>query len=201
MIYTEDQLVKVNGVILPGVLKSIEVTETAKIDEQEVEGSATKPKQATGYQDATVKIELILDDTAVKTKYQMLAEIRAVFRADGQAVPQPISIVSEDTAAHGVSTVLFKGLTHKAENKSGQLPVTLDFVEYVPQTIQTIKQSSKQSSGSSVSSGDQTPSSAGAGEELAEEYRDYLATKRGLSPAVDDDSPAEEKARIAAAAA
>ena len=201
MIYTEDQLVKVNGVILPGVLKSIEVTETAKIDEQEVEGSATKPKQATGYQDATVKIELILDDTAVKTKYQMLAEIRAVFRADGQAVPQPISIVSEDTAAHGVSTVLFKGLTHKAENKSGQLPVTLDFVEYVPQTIQTIKQSSKQSSGSSASSGDQTPSSAGAGEELAEEYRDYLATKRGLSPAVDDDSPAEEKARIAAAAA
>ncbi len=191
MIYTEDQLVKVNGVILPGVLKSIEVTETAKIDEQEVEGSATKPKQATGYQDATVKIELILDDTATKTKYQMLAEIRAVFRADGQAVPQPIPIVSEDTAAHGVSTVLFKGLTHKAENKSGQLPVTLDFVEYVPQTIQTTKKSSSE----------KAASDAAAGGELTEEYRDYLATKRGLSPAVDDDSPAEGKARIAAAAA
>ncbi|MFR9190651.1 MAG: hypothetical protein ACLVL7_10830 [Anaerotruncus massiliensis (ex Togo et al. 2019)] len=63
MIYTEDQLVKVNGVVLPGLVKSIEVKESAKIDEQEVEGSATKPKQATGYEDAKVNIELILDDT------------------------------------------------------------------------------------------------------------------------------------------
>lgn len=49
MIYTEDQIVKVNGVVLPGLVKSIEVKESAQIDEQEVEGSATKPKQATGY--------------------------------------------------------------------------------------------------------------------------------------------------------
>ena len=32
MIYTEDQLVKVNGVVLPGLVKSIEVKESAKID-------------------------------------------------------------------------------------------------------------------------------------------------------------------------
>lgn len=38
MIYVEDQLVKVNGVVLPGLVKSIEVKESAKIDEQEVEG-------------------------------------------------------------------------------------------------------------------------------------------------------------------
>ena len=48
MIFVEDRLVKVGGVVLPGLLKSIEVTETAKVDEQEVEGSAVKPKQATG---------------------------------------------------------------------------------------------------------------------------------------------------------
>ena len=56
MIYTEDQIVKVNGVVLPGLVKSIEVKESAQIDEQEVEGSATKPKQATGYEDAKVNI-------------------------------------------------------------------------------------------------------------------------------------------------
>ena len=43
MIYIEDELIKLNGVVLPGLVKSIEVTETAKVDEQEVEGSATKP--------------------------------------------------------------------------------------------------------------------------------------------------------------
>ena len=48
MIFIEDERIKLNGVVLPGLVKSIEVTETAKVDEQEVEGSATKPKQATG---------------------------------------------------------------------------------------------------------------------------------------------------------
>lgn len=99
-VYTEDQLVKVNGVVLPGLVKSIEVKESAKIDEQEVEGSATKPKQATGYEDAKVNIELILDDTPTATKYQRLETVRALFRTPGQSVPQPIPIVSEDTAKH-----------------------------------------------------------------------------------------------------
>ena len=68
MIYVEDELIKLNGVVLPGLVKSIEVIETAKVDEQEVEGSATKPKQATGYEDAKVNIELIIDDTPSQTK-------------------------------------------------------------------------------------------------------------------------------------
>ena len=72
MIYVEDQLIKLNGVVLPGVVKSIEVTETAKVDEQEVEGSATKPKQATGYEDAKVNIELIIDDTQTQSRYSHL---------------------------------------------------------------------------------------------------------------------------------
>ena len=96
MIYTEDQIVKVNGVVLPGLVKSIEVKESAQIDEQEVEGSATKPKQATGYEDAKVDIELILDDTPTQTKYQRLETLRAIFRTPGQSVPKPLSIVNED---------------------------------------------------------------------------------------------------------
>lgn len=149
MIYTEDQLVKVNGVVLPGLVKSIEVKESAKIDEQEVEGSATKPKQATGYEDAKVNIELILDDTPTATKYQRLETVRALFRTPGQSVPQPIPIVSEDTAKHGIDKVLFKGITHKSEVKKDQLTVSLEFWEYVPQTIQTTSSSSGSSSGGS----------------------------------------------------
>lgn len=119
MIYVEDQLVKVNGVVLPGLVKSIEVKESAKIDEQEVEGSATKPKQATGYEDAKITVELILDDTPTRTKYQALETVRAIFRKPGQTVPQPIPIVSEDTAKHGIDKVLFKGFSHKVEAKEG----------------------------------------------------------------------------------
>lgn len=170
MIYVEDQTIQLNGVVLPGLVKSIEVKESAKIDEQEVQGSAVKPKQAVGYEDAKVNIELILDDTQSETKYQRLAVLRGLFRAPGQSVPQPLPIVSEDTAAHGVTTVLFKGLSHKAENKKGQLPVTLEFWEYIPQTITAKKSGSSKSTksnSSAVVSGD---------------YQNYLAKNRGLAP-------------------
>lgn len=192
MIYTEDQLVKVNGVVLPGLVKSIEVKESAKIDEQEVEGSATKPKQATGYEDAKVNIELILDDTPTATKYQRLEAVRALFRTPGQSVPQPIPIVSEDTAKHGIDKVLFKGITHKSEVKKDQLTVSLEFWEYVPQTIQTTSSSSGSSSGGS--SGGKT---ANQQTTLSSDYQKYLQANRGKSPAVDDASAAEALDKVA----
>ena len=192
MIYTEDQLVKVNGVVLPGLVKSIEVKESAKIDEQEVEGRATKPKQATGYEDAKVNIELILDDTPTATKYQRLETVRALFRTPGQSVPQPIPIVSEDTAKHGIDKVLFKGITHKSEVKKDQLTVSLEFWEYVPQTIQTASSSSGSSSGGS--SGGKT---ANQQTTLSSDYQKYLQANRGKSPAVDDASAAEALDKVA----
>lgn len=192
MIYTEDQLVKVNGVVLPGLVKSIEVKESAKIDEQEVEGSATKPKQATGYEDAKVNIELILDDTPTATKYQRLETVRALFRTPGQSVPQPIPIVSEDTAKHGIDKVLFKDITHKSEVKKDQLTVSLEFWEYVPQTIQTTSSSSGSSSGGS--SGGKT---ANQQTTLSSDYQKYLQANRGKSPAVDDASAAEALDKVA----
>ena len=186
MIYMEDQCIKLNGVVLPGLVKSIEVTESARIDEQEVEGSAVKPKQAVGYEDAKVNIELILDDTESQTKYQRLAVLRAAFRAPGQSVPQPIPIISEDTTAHGIEKVLFKKLTHKAENKKGQLPVTLELWEYIPQTI-TAKKAGSASASASASS---------AASNLSAEYRRYLGSGRGNSPAKDDADTSAVKKKL-----
>ena len=183
MIYVEDERIKLNGVILPGLLKSIEVTETAKVDEQEVEGSAVKPKQATGYEDAKVNIELIIDDTQTQTRYERYAVLRAIFRSSGQTVPQPIPMISEDTAAHGIEKVIFKKLTHKGENKKSQLSVNIELWEYVPQTITAVSASS---AAASKKSGSKTADSSGTQSTLNPDYQKYLETKRGKSPAVDD---------------
>ncbi len=180
MIYVEDERIKLNGVVLPGLIKSIEVTESAKVDEQEVEGSSAKPKQATGYEDAKVNIELLIDDTETQTKYERYAVLRAIFRTSGQTVPRPIPIVSEDTAAHGIDKVIFKKLTHKGENKKSQLTANLELWEYVPQTIKAVSASKKSSKKSSKTS------DKSAGDGLTPEYQEYLETKRGKSPAVDD---------------
>lgn len=184
MIFIEDERIKLNGVVLPGLIKSIEVTETAKVDEQEVEGSATKPKQATGYEDAKVNIELIIDDTEGQTKYERYAVLREIFRKPGQNVPQPIPIVSEDTAAHGIEKVIFKKLTHKGENKKSQLVANLELWEYIPQTI-TATSSSGGSGSSGGSSGGGSSQAAAATSNLNQDYQQYLGTKRGKSPASD----------------
>ena len=188
MIFVEDQLVKVGGVVLPGLVKKIEVTGDAKIDEQEVEGSATKPKQAVGYEDAKVTIELILDDTPARGKYQALDIIRAIFRKPGQNVPESISIISEDTAAHGIDKVLFKHIGHTYNVKTDQLVVSLEFWEYIPQTIKASKAGSSSSGSSSGSSRSSSGSSGGgaASSSLTESYTTYLSEDRGKSPVARD---------------
>lgn len=195
MIFIEDERIKLNGVVLPGLVKSIEVTESAKVDEQEVEGSATKPKQATGYEDAKVNIELIIDDTESQTKYERYAILREIFRKPGQDVPLPISIVSEDTAAHGIEKVIFKKLTHKGENKKSQLTANLELWEYIPQTI-TATSSSSGSSSSGGSSGGSSQTSA-ATSNLNADYQQYIGTKRGKSPAIDDAGANEALNKVA----
>lgn len=186
MIFVEDNTIKLNGVVLPGLIKSIEVKESAQIDEQEVEGSSTKPKQATGYEDAKINIELVVDDTDTQTKYQRLETLRAVFRKEGQGVPQPIPIVCEDAAAHGIDKVLFKSLNHKSEQKKSYFSVTLELWEYIPQTIQAVISSGAASSKKIGSSG------SGSAGTLNSGYSSYLSSDRGSAPASE---PALQKKR------
>jgi hypothetical protein len=218
MLFVEDERIKLGGVVLPGLVKSIEVTETAKVVEQEVEGSASRPKQATGYEDAKINIELLIDDTETQTRFERYAVLRELFRTPGQTVPQPISIVCEDTAAHGIERVIFKKLTHKGENKRAQLTAVLELWEYIPQTITAVRSSSRSSgTGSSGSAGSKSAgstSTAAASGNLSVNYQDYLAdrgtsptsvtgkkkapltVKRSRSPAVDDASAGRAMSKI-----
>lgn len=179
MIFIEDERIKLDGVVLPGLVKSIEVTETAKVDEQEIEGSAARPKQATGYEDAKINIELIIDDTESQTKYERYAVLREIFRRPAQSVPQPIPIVCEDAAAHGIEKVIFKKLTHKGESKRSQLTAVLELWEYIPQTITARKSSS--SAAASSGSAKSTPTSSN----LNGSYQEYLSTDRGTAVTAD----------------
>ena len=115
-----------------------------------------------------------------------------MFRTSGQSVPKPIDIVNSLTAAHGIDRVLFKSLDNKEESKKGYLVVTLEFLQYVSQTVKTTKarssggsssRSSSSGGGSSGSSSSSSSSSSGSG--LSASYKDYVNNKRGKSPITD----------------
>lgn len=190
MVYQDDDTIMIGGVILPGLYKKVEVTTAAKIDEQEVEGSSAKPKQATGYEDAQISIELELHDSEDKTKEEKLTIIQNLFRIRGQELPEVFPIISSYTAIRNVDQVLIKNLNSQNSNKKDMITVTLELMEYIPQTIKA----KKKKSGSGGSSGSGSSSSKA---DLNQNYAAYLQKKRGSapkkpnktapSPAVDDD--------------
>ena len=189
MVYQDDDTIMIGGVLLPGLYKKVEVTTAAKIDEQEVEGSSTKPKQATGYEDAQISIELELHDSENQTKEEKPTIVQNIFRIRGQELPEVFSIVSTYTAIRNVDQVLIKSLNSQINNKKDMITITLELMEYIPQTIKAKKKGSKISS--SGNSGSSTSTN------LNHDYTSYLQQSRGSapkkgnktasSPAVDDD--------------
>ena len=142
-------------------------------------------EQEDRYEDIKVNIELIIDDGPLLTKIQKIEQIQQIFRIPGQEKPTVHEIINEHTAARGVKQVIFKNLTHKAENKKGQLVVTLEFWEYTVMTVTA----SKSASGSS---GSKKAAAAMAKSNLNEDYQNYLGN-RGKAPALKK-SPAKDTA-------
>ncbi|MDY2651036.1 MAG: transcriptional regulator [Eisenbergiella porci] len=180
MVYMDDDHVMIDGVILPGLYKSIEVTTSAKVDEQEVEGSSVKPKQATGYEDATINIELELYDSPNASKEEKLITIQNLFRIKGQELPDVHQIISAHTSIRNVDQVIFKNLVSKEANNKEVLKVTLEFMEYIPQTIKARKKGSK-SAGTA---------STGGSVNLNDNYTNYLQNNRGSAPKIADKTAA-----------
>ncbi len=171
MVYQDDSEIMLNGIILPGLIKSIEVTTAAEIDEQEVEGSTAKPKQATGYEDGKINVELILMDSGETTKDAKLQVIQDLFRQSGQDIPAVHTIVNKHVAKRNISQVLFKNLVTKETNANGQLTVTMEFWEYVPMTRAI----------TAASTAGETKYASGSNADITAGYQEYLRN-RGAAP-------------------
>ncbi len=173
MIYFDDDTVKIGGVILPGIYKSIEIEHEAKIDEQTVEGSSSKPKQATGYDDAKINIELLLIDSEAATKEDKLQVIQDLFKAEGQGKPQVHELISAHTAIRGAKQVIIKKVASKETNKKDEITVTIELLQY-----DTMKITAATASGKGKKKGTSSDNTSN----LSEDYKKYLNGGRGLAP-------------------
>lgn len=171
MIYTDDTAVKIDGALLPGLIKSFEMKGAATIEEQTVEGSNKTPKQVTGYDDLQITIELTLEDGPTLTARQKYQALVALYRKPGQAKPSVHTIVNQHTAAHGVSKVIIKSINGKQLPGMTKMTATLELLEYNTITIAASKAQGKKKSNKSGRS------TAG----LSSGYQSYL-TQRGQAP-------------------
>lgn len=175
MIYFDDDTVKIGSIVLPGTYKSIEVEHEAKIDEQTVEGSTSKPKQATGYEDAKINIEISLMDSDTVTKEDKLRVIQELFKPAGRSLPQPHELISTHTSIRGVGKVIIKKMSSKETNKKDEIVVNIELLQYDTMKIKAASGTSGKKPSTGTGKGESTSN-------LGEAYKNYLNSDRGTAP-------------------
>ncbi len=137
--------------------RQMSIRQSVKVDEADIPGRSGKIKQAVGYEDTEITINLTLVDeedragTVTRSAIDQYRELQAAFRdrsdpvGDGQtvkasyAVPTIFSIQSRLTDACGIRTVLFKGLDVSDQPGSTDLEVSIGFSEFEPVSAQVEK--------------------------------------------------------------
>lgn len=113
MLLVQENVIKLGGVKLSGQVKSIDISETATIENIKDDKGKTKANQPTGYEAAKITVEFILEDTASMTQEEQIAAMQRLFRPYGQTKAKLLKIVNKNCAVCGISTVYFEKLSIK----------------------------------------------------------------------------------------
>ena len=177
----------------------MDIDGSAIVEELEVEGNGKKPKQATGFEDHTVTIEIVLmDDIKGKTKEEKLKVIQNIFRTKGQKVPKVYNIVNRHTAQRGINKVIFKKLTTKESNKNDQMTVSITCIEYEAITVTATSSKSGSSTTANGSAASSATSGSASSSALSAGYQSYLSNNRGTAPKIGDKTSSSPANNISA---
>ena len=181
MIVEDDKLIKINGKFLLGLITDLEIKNSAILEDLEIQGKGKKPKQATGFEDATISISLsLIDDFKGLSKEEKLLSIQNLFRQQNQKIPNVYDIVNKHINQRGIYKVILKELSTKESNKKNEISVSLSLVEYeaVKVTVKSNSSLSTYSSGKAITSSTELKSSFN---NLNIDYLSYL-DYRGIAP-------------------
>lgn len=131
MLFNVDKVMKLGGKQLSGQVQSIEVEEEASIDDITDKNKKKKKNQPTGYEGATVRIEILLEETKKVTVAEMLNQLQTLFRPYGQKKAKLIRIVNSDCNARGITRVYFKKLTTTNEISGSGKKATIELLSPV----------------------------------------------------------------------
>lgn len=181
----DDNDIKLNGELLTGIIKSLEIKGSAIIEELEVEGKGKKPIQATGFDDSSINVELVLlDDIQGKTKEEKLQVIQDIFKSKNQKVPNIYDIVNKYINQRGIYKVIIKDFSSKVANNKTEISVSLSFREY--EAI-SIKASSSKKSNSKTKDNNKK-SNNNVNTIGNDEWLKYLNGDRGKAPNLNDNT-------------
>lgn len=168
--------VKVGGSILPGIFQSLEINVDTLIDEVEVEGMKKKPKQINGYEDASVKLNLVLNNDDGSSPYNKLEALQNIFKKPGQDKPVVYDLYNRHTQIRGINKVIFKNLTTVEDNANDLIRASCEFIEFSSISIQY-----QNSATTAKTTPAPAPAPAAADNDVPSKKRGKVTAKSGLN--------------------
>lgn len=127
MILVQDKKVKVGKVYLPGIVKTIRIAESGKLEDKK-KGKKTLSNQPTGYEPAEVEIDMFLEENKTYDLNNMIRYIQRLFKTSGQKKQKKYKITATEINAHGITSAYFNGISTTKEGAQSWAICTLSFV-------------------------------------------------------------------------
>lgn len=143
MLYITDKTIKLNKTYIPGIVKSVEVTEAGSIYVAQDSEGKIKSSQAVGYENAKVNVSIILEEDKGSSVEDQIKKIQQIFKKAKQEKPNLIPIVNKHCAARGISKVYFKEFTTKENTSNSMITGTLVFLAISIGSVKIKKKKSK----------------------------------------------------------
>jgi hypothetical protein len=124
---------------LPGILDSIEVSDSLLVDEAESEGKSGAVKIISGWADADVTVTLLLIDipkitnetvTPNVTRFDCLKEITGIFKQINDGKPRAFTILHPHISAWGMREFIFNSLKSSESRGKRIITCVLEFDEF-----------------------------------------------------------------------
>lgn len=132
----ESGQIMLDGELLPGNFKGLDVEGSLDVTEDEIPGSSQVSRQIQGYKPAVVVVKVTLPTDEENTCFEKLRIWTARFKVtDSAARPYIRRLVVEHTAAWGIDEVLFKSIRSADGNSSDSLELEVRFEEWLPVVV------------------------------------------------------------------
>ncbi len=118
---------------LPGILESIEIGGSLIIENAQMQGQSGTTRIVHGWNDSDVSITVsLIDDTvSKKSRFDLLAEIVAVFKkVSSSGSPEVYTLSHPMMTAWGIKTLLFSDLKTSESRGRKKVSVKLEFKEH-----------------------------------------------------------------------
>ena len=142
MLTIDGDKIKLDNVLLPGVVQSISIGGSIIYEKQDRDTTSTKRKLVLGYEDKSISISLKLYPEKLTGEkvdiYKELESLEKLFKKSENEKPKVYTFIHPHAKSRAISKVLFQRLESSEDTSKNTIDVSLEFIEFIPAQVENI---------------------------------------------------------------